>query len=152
MELIDALQQIVQQGAQALAPAELAVGTVTAADPLEISINPAMDTLRAPVLYLTAAVVEKKLPILAHTHQLTGLEHDHSNEGGTTTSALSGAYETAAALEGLACVEHGKPLPVRDGYLILNRGLEAGDQVLLLQVLHGQRFVVLSRVFEQVAP
>ena len=52
MELLDALQQIAQQSAAALSPAELVIGTVTAADPLEISVETAMDTLRAPVLYL----------------------------------------------------------------------------------------------------
>lgn len=147
MELIDALQQIVQQGAKALSPVELTVGTVTAANPLEISVDPAMDALRAPVLYLTAAVMEKKIPVLAHTHQAVGLTHAHSNSGGTTTQGLTGSYETTAALEDIACIEAGKTLPVRDGYIILNRGLEEGDKVLLLEVMHGQKFVVLSRVF-----
>lgn len=135
MELIDVLQQIGQRTAQALAPAELAVGTVTAADPLEISIDPAMDTLRAPVLYLTVAVVEKKLPLLAHAHRV---------------STGEGTCDTAPALEDTTCIEDGKPLPVKNGYIILNRALEAGDKVLLLQVMHGQKFLVLSRVFEEV--
>lgn len=148
MELLDALQQIAQQSAAALSPAELVIGTVTAADPLEISIDPAMDTLRAPVLYLTAAVVEKKIPILTHTHQITGLGHSHSAPEGGTSTDLTGSYETASALAAIACTEHGKPLPVENGYIILNRALAAGDKVLLLQVLHGQKFIILSRVFE----
>lgn len=148
MELLDAFQQIVQKSVAALSPAELVIGTVTAADPLEISIDPAMDTLRAPVLYLTAAVVEKKIPVLKHTHQITGLGHSHSAPEGGTSTDLTGTYETASALENIACTEHGKPLPVQDGYIILNRALAAGDKVLLLQVLHGQKFIILSRVFE----
>lgn len=150
MELLDVLQQIGQQTAQALAPAELTIGTVTAAHPLEISIDPAMDTLRAPVLYLTAAVVEKKIPILQHSHQVTGLGHSHSAPEGSTSTNLTGTYDTTQALEDIACIEHGKPLPVKDGYILLNRALEAGDKVLLLQVMHGQKFLVLSRVFEEV--
>ena len=46
-------------------------------------------------------------------------------------------------------LEDGKKLPVRDGYIILNRGLEAGDKVLLMRVMRGQQFVVLSRIFER---
>ena len=38
--------------------------------------------------------------------------------------------------------------PVEGGYIILNRGLEAGDKVLMLRVQNGQKFLVLSRVFE----
>lgn len=150
MELIDILQQIGQQTAEALSPAELAVGTVTAAAPLEISIDPAMDTLRAPVLYLTSAVVEKKLPILRHSHEVTGLDHAHSTSEGGTSTELTGTYPTSDALEDIACIEHGEKLPVEDGFIILNRGLKEGDRVLMLQVMHGQRFVVLSRVFEEV--
>lgn len=148
MELLDALQMISQQSAAALSPAELVIGTVTAADPLEVSIDPAMDTLRAPVLYLTAAVVEKKLPVLRHTHQVAGLGHSHSAPEGSTSTNLTGTYETENALADIACTEFGKPLPVEDGYIILNRALAVGDRVLLLQVMHGQKFVILSRVFE----
>lgn len=148
MELLDALQQIAQQSASALSPAELVIGTVTAADPLEISIDPAMDTLQAPVLYLTAAVVERKIPILAHTHQISGLGHSHSAPEGGTSTNLTGTYETSEALADIVCTEFGKPLPVQDGYIILNRGLEAGDRVLLLQVMHGQKFIILSRVYQ----
>ena len=148
MERLDALPQIAQQSASALSPAELVIGTVTAADPLEISVDTAMDTLRAPVLYLTAAVVEKKIPILKHTHRISGLGHSHAAPEGGTSTDLTGTYETSEALEDIACTEFGTPLPVKDGSIILNRGLEAGDKVLLLQVMHGQRFVILSRIFE----
>ena len=40
---------------------------------------------------------------------------------------------------------------MRDGYIILNRALEVGDKVLLLRVMRGQQFVILSRVFEKEA-
>lgn len=150
MELIEILQQIGQQGADALSPVDLVIGTVTADAPLEISIDATMDTLRAQVLYLTAAVVEKKLPVLRHNHEVTGLGHAHSTSDGETSTELTGTYQTTDALEDIACMEYGKKLPVKDGYIILNRGLETGDKVLLLQVMHGQRFIVLSRVFEEV--
>ena len=82
------------------------------------------------MLYLTEPVVEKKIPVLQHTH---------TTPEGTTGSAL----------DSVACVEHGKPLPVENGYILLNRGLEVGDKVLMMKVQKGQKYVVLSRVFEQ---
>lgn len=129
MELIEAIQLVVQKNQHAMQPADLTTGTVTSAAPLEITTSTGMAPLRAGVLYLTAAVVEKKIPILQHTHTCPG-----------------GA--TGPALEDISCTEHGKPLPVKDGFIILNRGLEAGDKVLLLKVQRGQRYVVLSRIFQ----
>ena len=61
---------------------------------------------------------------------------------------LGGGAEGSAALEGVRCIENGTPLPVEDGYIILNRALAAGDRVLLLRVQSGQKFIVLSRIFE----
>lgn len=170
MSLLGVVQEISQQNTAAGHPTDYETGTVTSADPLEITINTAMAPLKAPVLILTESVVEKKIPVLehahntsgfAHTHQVSSLNHSHSYDAGTTGSALAGTYPTEESLsqdtytsderllEGqMICYEHGKPLPVEDGYIILNRALEAGDQVLMLRVAHGQRYIILSRVFE----
>lgn len=40
---------------------------------------------------------------------------------------------------------------MKGGYIILNRGLEVGDKVLMLRVMRGQQFIILSRVFEKEA-
>lgn len=129
MNLASVLHQMMQDSMSAAQLTDLKVGTVAAVDPLEITINAAMAPLQAGVLYLTAAVVEKKIPVLSHTHTYTD---------GTTGEALTS----------VVCLEGGQPLPVEDGYIILNRGLQVGDKVLLLRVQQGQRFVVLSRVME----
>lgn len=129
MELSDVLHQMMQQNQQAGQPTELRVGTVVSASPLEISINSAMPNLQAGVLYLTSAVVEKKIPVLSHSHTITG-------------------GETGEALQSIVCTENGQALPVQDGYIILNPALQAGDKVLLLRVQKGQKFIVLSRVME----
>ena len=129
MELIQALQQIMQKNMQAMQLTNLVMGTVTSESPLEITSNTAMEPLRAGVLYLTESVIEKKIPVLRHTH--------------TTPEGVTGP-----ALESVVCQEDGKSLPVEGGYIILNRGLEAGDKVLMLRVQNGQKFLVLSRVFE----
>ena len=128
MELSDILHQMMQQSLRAAQLTDLKIGTVTSAKPLEISINPAMGPLKQSVLYLTAAVVEKKIPVLEHTH-----------------SSADGA--TGPALSGLACYENGAALPVQGGYLLHNRALATGDKVLLLRVQSGQKYIVLSRLF-----
>lgn len=133
MELKDVLYQMMDNNRNASQPADLRVGTVTAVGPLEITINTAMAPLRAGILLLTSAVVEKKIPIL---------QHNHTNpEGGNTGDALLQSQ--------IVCQENGQPLPVENGYIILNRALEVGDKVLLLRVQSGQKFIVLSRVFEE---
>ena len=147
MELIDALHKICQQSQQASAPTDLVTGTVVKTSPLEISINPQMRPIKRQLLYLTSAVIEKKLPILEHTHVLPAGEtvaasgHLHALTEGETDPALKESE--------IACLENGEELPVEDGYLILNRGLREKDRVLMLRVQHGQRFIVLSRIFEK---
>lgn len=130
MELIQALQMVMQKNYQAMQPTDLVIGTVTGISPLEITSNTAMAPLRAPVLYLTENVIEKKIPVLQHMH--------------TTPDG-----NTGTALESVACVENGQALPVEGGYIILNRALQVGDKVLMMKVQKGQKFVVLSRVFEE---
>lgn len=193
MQLRDVLYQMMQESLRAAQPADLRVGTVTGINPLEISINPAMAPLKREVLYLTAAVVEKKIPVLGHAHETDGLAHSHTVSGlshahttgglshthavdpestggaakatgpalsgsyGSDTAltgiyptnvALSGGVESTSVLGNVQCLENGTPLPVENGYIILNRALAAGDKVLLLRVQGGQKFIVLSRIFK----
>ncbi len=158
MELLDAILLTSQASQRASQPTELVIGTVTAANPLEISINNMQEPLRKQVLYLTESVVEKKIPILDHIHHINTLGHSHTCPDGGTSTNLTGSYPTLTSLvsegansdqtQNIICYEHGKPLPIKDGFIILNRALEIGDKVLMLRVQHGQKFIILSRVFE----
>nr|DAW43745.1 MAG TPA: Protein of unknown function (DUF2577) [Caudoviricetes sp.] len=139
MELKDILQQMMQESMKSAQLTDLQVGTVTSASPLEVTINPAMAPLRAGVLYLSSAVVEKKIPVVQHTHTVT--VQDTYTGGGTATCSTE--------LSNIVCIENGTQLPVENGYIILNRALETGDKVLLLRVQNGQKFIILSRVFEE---
>lgn len=138
MDLKDVLYQMMSESLRASQPSDLRVGTVTAVNPLEITINTSMAPLRSGILLLTAAVVEKKIPVLQHNHVI----HDTYTGGGSSGDNLMESD--------IICYENGQPLPVEDGYIILNRALEVGDKVLLLRVQSGQKFIVLSRVFEGV--
>ena len=130
-----------------------------------VEVLSAVEQGGVPVTYenekpcLTEAVVEKKIPVLTHKHYITTLTHSHPAPGGETGQALTGSYLGEDSLvsekfnpvlqdQNIVCWEHGKELPIEDGFIILNRKLEVGDKVLLLRVEAGKRFIVLSRVFD----
>ena len=136
MDLIDVLHQMTEETMDAYGLSDRAVGTVTGIDPLEVAIRESMAPLPQEVLWLTAAVVEKKIPVLGHehitagfrhSHTVSGLGHSHTAEDWDTGEALGGSYSTGEALtpdaytsdkrlENIVCYEDGKPLPVKDGY------------------------------------
>lgn len=160
MNLLDALQMVSAQNMSASQPSDLETGTVTKVDPLEVTRDIQQQALRQEVLYLTESVVEKKIPILDHNHYAINLGHTHTCPDGTTSDALTDKYltqpwslvsegfDSAEQTQDIVCWEHGEKLPIEDGFIILNRKLEVGDKVLLWRVLNGQKFVIISRVFE----
>lgn len=159
MELLEMLQLINKSSQNNAGLTDYVTGTVTRASPLEIKIDNVMQPLQAQSLILTAAVIEKKIPVLNHQHYISTLTHEHTCPTGVTSPGLTGQYITEtslvsegfnAALQGqnIVCYENGEALPIEDGYIILNRALEEGDKVVMLRVNGGQRFIVLSRVFE----
>lgn len=157
MNLVDALVMVSEGTAKASQPCDLEVGTVTTVNPLSITRDVAQAPLTEAVLILTESVVEKKIPILDHIHHINTLGHSHTCPDGGTSTNLTGSYPTLTSLvsegansdqtQNIICYEHGQPLPIEDGYIILNRALEVGDKVLLLRVQKGQKFIILSRVF-----
>lgn len=157
MNLVDALVMVSEGTAKASQPCDLEVGTVTTVNPLSVTRDVAQAPLTEAVLILTESVVEKKIPILDHIHHINTLGHSHTCPDGGTSTNLTGSYPTLTSLvsegansdqtQDIICYEHGQPLPIEDGYIILNRALEVGDKVLLLRVQKGQKFIILSRVF-----
>lgn len=140
MTLLETLQMINGQSMHAAQLSDLLIGTVTNASPLEITTDVSQAALRREVLYLTEAVIEKKIDTLKHDHYVL---HSHSIPNGST-----GATGVCLpALEDVKCYENGRALPTDASSITLNEGLKLGDKVLLLSVQHGQKFVVLSRLF-----
>lgn len=157
MNLVDALVMVAEGAAKASQPCDLDVGTVATVNPLSITRDVAQAPLTEAVLILTENVVEKKIPILDHTHHINTLGHKHTSPDGITSTNLTGSYQTLTSLlsnggsdqtQSIICYEHGKPLPVENGFIILNRALKVGDKVLLLKVQKGQKFIILSRIFD----
>lgn len=160
MNLAETLYKMMQDSMKAGQLADFVSGTVTSEAPLEITCDATMQVLKAPVLILTEPVIEKKIPVLTHKHYISTLTHAHTCPTGATSPGLTGQYlgedslvsegaSTTLQQEDIVCYENGKALPIEDGYIILNRKLEQGDKVIMLRVNAGQRFIVLSRVFEQ---
>lgn len=159
MDFVNALLQLQSAAGDVNQPTDLQIGTVVKAPPddaaLEISISTSMAPLRQEVLYLAEPVIEKKLPLLRHRHEMS---HTHTGVHGPTTNAdpsytgyslISSGADSSVQSEDILGWEDGKTLPLsKDGrYIILNPALKVGDKVLLLRVQSGQKFVVLSRVF-----
>lgn len=188
MEVTDLLLEIMENSMRGYGLTDLAVGTVVSVSPLKVKVREDMDALPEETLWLTSAVIEKKIPILKHKHTTAGFRHNHilpdlshshalpdishthsTSEGETGTAlnrslkaetSMSGSFQTETSLNpdayisdeqltNIVCYEDGKPLPVKDGYIILNRGLEEGDKVLLLRVRREQQSIILSRIFER---
>lgn len=160
MNLAETLYKMMQDSMKAGQLTDFVSGTVTSENPLEITCDATMQVLKAPVLILTEPVIEKKIPVLTHKHYISTLTHTHTCPTGATSPGLTGQYlgEDSLVSEGynatlqgenIVCWEDGKELPIEDGYIILNRKLEQDDKVVMLRVNAGQRFIVLSRVFEQ---
>ena len=160
MNLAETLYKMMQDSMKAGQLTDFVSGTVTSENPLEITCDATMQVLKAPVLILTEPVIEKKIPVLTHKHYISTLTHTHTCPTGATSPGLTGRYlgedslvsegaSTTLQQEDIVCYENGQPLPIEDGYIILNRKLEQDDKVVMLRVNAGQRFIVLSRVFEQ---
>lgn len=133
MDAVEAVQMIAQRAMNAYGLSDLEIGTVTKVNPLQVKTQDVQDPIPAEALILTANVVEKKIPVLKHNHVI----RDSYTGGGSSETALNS----------IACYENGKALPVENGYIILNRALRAGDQVIMMAVSRGQRHIILSRSY-----
>jgi len=69
--------------------------------------------------------------------------HNHTYPGRATSDGLTGSYLTEIAEETITS-NGGTD---ESGYAVINRSLRKGDKVIMLRVLNGQNFIVLSRVF-----
>lgn len=127
-DMIQVLQQITQNSVSEMGLTDLVIGTVTKIQPLEIVLETTMLPVPQNLLKLTAPVIQKTFTISTHTHQVT---------------TGDGTYTTTPSNSAIQFYENGVALPPG----IENRGLAIGDKVLMLRVLNGQNFLVLSRIY-----
>lgn len=117
--LLGTLKKAATDAVNAGNPAAVMFGEVTKTNPLEVLVDQRF-TLPADFLLLPESLVHFEIH-LNHSHEYT----DDSGSGSATK-------QTKPALPA-------KPIVIR-------RGLEAGDKLLLLRVQGGQQYVILDRV------
>ena len=181
--LLATIQSIAVNAVNSTNPISFVFGTVTSASPLKIRMDQSTINLEGDSLILTSAVIERKMIIDKHTHEIgsTLAGHKHSFSGsitgtctqaGTVSGSCSGTTEASTDISSKTVIvdtvisskvienkdtEH--PLPVNEDVseddkkerieVVINRGLQKNDKVVMLRVCGGQRFIVLSRVFEE---
>lgn len=141
MQLADVLYQMMAQSAAAGQPAELCIGTVSRAEPLAITIDPAMPPLPREILYLTDAVRDYNLNIT-----IDWFTENDAFMNGRHTHEIRDTYTGGGSCgEGNLNTTHKHAIKGKKSVVVHN-SLAVGEQVLLLRIQHGQKFVVLSRL------
>lgn len=165
--LLATIQSIAVNAVNSTNPITFTFGTVTSDSPLKIRIDQSTINLEGDSLILTANVVEKTVTIQKHTHgmdsQLMDITAAVAATGGNVSFTVNGVPTSSVTLNhkhtnettvlDAVCTEHGEELPKdadNDRIIVtINRSLAKGDKVVMLRVSGGQRFIVLSRVFEE---
>ena len=122
--LVEVIKQIAKETIAAGKPAGITYGRVMRVNPLEIQVEQKL-TLPADFFKLTKAVTD-------HYMDMTVSHVTESRAGG-------GGYAEFA--------DHDHDYQGRKKFLVHN-GLQVGEEVILLQVQGGQRYIVLDRVFD----
>lgn len=128
-KLYDVLKTVIQNVIANIDLPDVVIGTVETVGPLSVRVSPQI-LLPAGVLILTETVCMKKVD----------LTHAHPEPDGSTDVALNDGrtVNTAATVN-----PNNEPQPP---YTIINRELMVGDRVVMLRVLGGQQYIVLSKV------
>lgn len=132
MSLLQILQQINDQAESARQPTDMLIGTVTGVDPLEVTLDIQQAALREEVLFLTDSVIEKKLGSDGRFYR-AGVPLESNFEYNSSTEIITPTLNPED--------------PGAVTYAVVTPALGIGDKVLLLSVMHGQKFIVLSRLY-----
>lgn len=162
--LLTVIQNIAVNAVQSTIPVQYCYGTVTKENPITIRLNDGTIEISGESILLTESVIEKKITIQKHTHEigtvLSGHKHpfQYTEQGAVVPSTTSGSLDITSkttvidTVLSAVCTEHGKDLPTdsnQDRIVItINRALDNGDKVLMMRVSSGQKFIVLSRIFD----
>jgi hypothetical protein len=153
-DLIDVLNTLIQNNTEAQKLTDLAIGTVTSTSPLAIQINPNMPPLPEEALLLCDSVKE----LWSSVEITANFRNDLQNAGITVSDDIIGKVLSVQTVEVGDKVEisssfksllTGAGITITDdiiGEVIRRHNLEVGDKVIMIRVMRGQQFVVLSKV------
>lgn len=126
MELIDTLHQIIKTSLDAVQLTELAIGTVATVNPLSVSLNANLPPIPEEALILTDSVKKRIV---------------HATDGvgqGTGSGEVAGTHDPVNVTD----------LDVTDVEIDVEvqSDLEVDDMVIMLRVMRGQQYIILSKI------
>ena len=141
MNLGVAIKRMIQDTIKAENLADYTIGTITSVDPLKVRLSNIKEELYGACLYVTESVLEKTIDKVEHKHKY------YDSDTGEGASGSSNR-ETEIELSNIQCYLKGEPLGYsKDNKIIINKGLEVGDKVIMLKVRHGQVYIILSKLY-----
>lgn len=141
--LVEVMKRAARSGIPQTERTDLVWGTVTEADPIKITLdNDPKLILDETFLFLSPLCKEKRFTIpewktddeTQHVHAITVNVHTTVTEGSATSTATASCAPTT----------HKHTIPEHPDVLVW-RGLEAGDRVLMLRCAMGALYYVLQR-------
>lgn len=149
MELLGMIQTASQNVISGLNLADIVTGTVTSISPLSVRIYSSSTDIPAEALILTENVVPKMAAFM-HNHELNTY-HVHTVPANITNNALSGANQHNHTISSVTTDKDWETQQATEDYIgqiQFQRGLQIGDAVIMLRVLNGQRYIILSRTVD----
>ena len=150
--LVESIKKAALEVTEATKPVVVMFGTVISISPLRINVEQKM-TLESAQLILTRNVTEHTIEMtvnhvtensleslnLAHTHDFNGI----TDSGGTDshTHDFNGTTDSGGEKD----LTHSHSYAGRKTFIVHN-GLVVGDEVLLIRMQGGQKFVVWDRI------
>lgn len=163
--LLQTIQSIAINAVAASNPASLCYGVVTSAKPLKIRLDESTLEISDAAVMLTESVVERKITIDKHNHTigsaLVSHQHMYVNAAGAPTATTATTPPSLKAKDTVDDTvlsahfsEFGQDLTDKQVEadsdkvtITMTRALAKDDKVLMLRLMGGQKFVVLSRLF-----
>ena len=136
-----AIRRMIQDTLRSENLADYTIGTVSSIEPLKVRLSGMNEELYGDCLYVTESVLEKTIDKVEHKHKY------YDSDTGEGASGSSNR-ETEIELSNIQCYLKGEPLGYsKDNKIIINKGLEVGDKVIMLKVRHGQVYIILSKLY-----
>lgn len=140
MNLGQAINEKIENYVKAFPFFDIMIAKIYSVNPITIQLANTVGPIQSQSVLLTESVIEKKIDIVEHNHRY----YDSDTEG-TNQYRISDN-----ALQNVQVYENGKPLgrDKTNTKLIMNKGLEVGEKVLVLRAKEGKQFIILSRLYE----
>ena len=151
-DLIETVKKIVQGVLNESSPCNVLFGTVTSANPLEITVEQKLKLTKDVVNYTTTATIEwntnKVNQNVNHNHSISGnINVDSSispnDNNAKITNKVTSALETEQYTKDLG---HMHSIAGTKS-ITINNALKQNDKVILLQQAGGQKYIVLDKVY-----